>query len=94
MKVSEGSQKKYSTCTEQFVAAFFYQIYTKHAHEDKKFITAEEFEQLKNDILFRDVGSKEIEERAKILRTLMQIMVYIGFISKEGSGRLLLPYMS
>ena len=84
MKVSEGKQKKYGTWTEQFIAAFFYQIYTKHVQDDKKFITGDEFEFLKNDILIRDTSSKNLEERQKILSTLMQIMVYIGLIEKQG----------
>jgi len=48
------------------IAGFFYQIYCKHAQESKQFITAKEFDQLKTSILFKDVGSKEIEERAKV----------------------------
>lgn len=83
MKVSEGSQKKYATNTEQFIASFFYQIYTKHAQDDEKFITHDEFEQLKSEILLRDLGAKDAEERTKVLRILMQIMVYIGLVEKQ-----------
>ena len=85
MKMSEGKQKKYGTCTEQFIAAFYYQIYTKHAQEDNRVITKDEFEFLKNDILIRDTNLKNVEERQKILEILMQIMVYIGLIEKQGN---------
>lgn len=83
MKVSEGTGRKYVNEIEQFIAAFFYQLYTKNA----KYISAEEFESLKNEILLKDVGAKDAEERLKKLRTLMQIMVYIGLITKQAPGQ-------
>ncbi|CAI2370770.1 unnamed protein product [Moneuplotes crassus] len=84
MKVSDGAQRKYATNNEQFIAAFFYQIYTKQRDSADKYISSLDYEQLKNEILLRDVGVKETEESLGKLRSLMQIMVYIGLVQKKG----------
>lgn len=84
MKVSDGQQRKYSTNNEQFIAAFFYQIYTKQRESQQKYIEMRDFEQLKVEILLKDVGVKETEESLSKLKSLMQIMVFTGLIRKQG----------
>ena len=83
MAKSDTNERKYATYVEQFIAALFYQIYTIHMKEDLRYISSNDYEALKNDILFREISSKEIEERQKICKTLMHIMVYIGILKKH-----------
>lgn len=53
-----------------------------HTQDEEKYITSNDFESITNNILLKETNSKETEERLKICKTLMQILVYSGIVQK------------